>query len=72
MDAYTYSEARQNLATILDRADETGGVLIRRRDGRVFALTPVTDEGSPFDIPGIKTDITRDEIVEAIRESRRA
>jgi PHD/YefM family antitoxin component YafN of YafNO toxin-antitoxin module len=40
MEIYTYSEARQNLVTVLEKAERSGKVLIRRRDGRVFALVP--------------------------------
>lgn len=40
MQIYTYSEARQKLATVLEQAENTGKVLIRRKDGRTFALTP--------------------------------
>lgn len=40
MDVYTYSEARQNFSTVLDKAEATGKVLIRRKDGRTYALVP--------------------------------
>ena len=33
MNVYTYSEARQKLASVLDTAESTGKVLIRRKDG---------------------------------------
>ena len=40
MLVYTYSEARQKLARVLDEAESQGKVLIRRKDGRTFALVP--------------------------------
>ncbi len=40
MQVFTYSEARQKLAMILDQAENSGKVLIRRKDGRTFALVP--------------------------------
>lgn len=40
MQVYTYSEARQKLATVLEQAENTGKVPIRRKDGRTFALIP--------------------------------
>ena len=40
MNVYTYSEARQKLASVLKKAEATGKVLIRRKDGSTFALTP--------------------------------
>jgi PHD/YefM family antitoxin component YafN of YafNO toxin-antitoxin module len=36
MKTYTYSQARQRLAALLDRARREGRVLIRRKDGEVF------------------------------------
>ena len=40
MDVYTYSEARQNFSRVLDKAESTGKVLIRRKDGRTYDLCP--------------------------------
>jgi antitoxin Phd len=40
MQVYTYSEARQKLALVLEQAETTGKVLIRRKDGRTFVLSP--------------------------------
>lgn len=70
MKVYTYSEARRWLARVLDEAREGGEVRIRRRDGTEFSLRPVVRESSPLDVPGVETGVTRDEILEAIREGR--
>jgi len=70
MKVYTYSEARRQLATLLDEAKQGGEIRIKRRDGSVFSLRPVRSERSPLDVPGIDTDITAQEIVAAIREGR--
>jgi antitoxin Phd len=70
MQVYTYSEARQNLAMILAQAEKTGKVLIRRKDGRTFALIPEKFVFSPLDVPTIKAKITTQEIVDIIREGR--
>ena len=70
MQVYTYSEARQRFASVLEQAKNTGKVLIRRKDGQVFALTPERDILSPLDIPSIKAGITTDEIVDMVREGR--
>ena len=72
MNVYTYSEARQKLASVLDCAKQSGKVLIRRKDGSVFSLIPETQPRSPFDVKGIKTDISTQEIVSFVRESRKA
>jgi len=70
MKVFTYSEARQNLAKLLRLAQEEA-VEIRRRDGAVFTLqAKKPDDSSPFDVPGIKTQATTEDILAAIRESR--
>ena len=70
MQVYTYSEARQKLASVLEQAESTGKVIIRRKDGRTFALTPENVKTSPLDVPSIKAKITTSEIVDIIREGR--
>lgn len=72
MKVYTYSEARQNLATLLEQARREGSVRIRRRDGQSFVLKPETAAGSPLDVEGIDLNLTKDEIVDFVREGRRA
>jgi hypothetical protein len=71
MKEYTFSEARQRLASLLDRAQKEGAVRIRKRDGRKFILQPETQSKSPLNVPGLNLDIGRDEIIEVIRSSRR-
>jgi antitoxin Phd len=70
MRVYTYSEARQKLAIVLEQAENTGKVLIRRKDGRTFALIPEKISVSPLDVPTIKAKISSKEIVDIIREGR--
>ncbi len=71
MKEYTYSEARQRLAALLDRARLEGSVRIRRRDGTVFVLKPERAQGAPLDVPSVKLGLTRRHILAAIREGRR-
>ena len=70
MQVYTYSEARQKLALVLEQAENTGKVLIRRKDGRTFALVPERNVASPLDVPIIKAKIKTKEIVEIVRKGR--
>ena len=70
MRVYTYSEARQKLAIVLEQAENTGKVLIRRKDGRTFALTPEKIALSPLNVSSIKANVTTKEIVSIIREGR--
>jgi PHD/YefM family antitoxin component YafN of YafNO toxin-antitoxin module len=70
MKVYTYSEARQRFASVLDEARKSGSVRIRRRDGQEFVLRPVEVSGSPLDIEGLDLGWSREEIVAAVREGR--
>jgi antitoxin (DNA-binding transcriptional repressor) of toxin-antitoxin stability system len=71
MKAYTYSEARENFASVLEEAERDGAVEIRRRDGAVFRLSPAPkSKSSPLDVPGVKLRVSTDDIVELIREER--
>ncbi len=70
MQIYTYSEARQKLAVVLREAESTGKVIIRRKDGRTFALVPETIASSPLDVPSIKAEVTTEEIVDIVRDGR--
>jgi len=69
MKVYTYSEARQRLADVLNIA-RTEEVIIKRRGGETFSIIFRKSKKSPFDIPGIQTKATTKDILEAIRESR--
>jgi antitoxin (DNA-binding transcriptional repressor) of toxin-antitoxin stability system len=70
MKVYTYTEARQRLARVLDEARAGGEIRIKRRDGSEFAIRPVPPGKSPLDVPGVETGIGREEILSVIRESR--
>jgi hypothetical protein len=67
---YTYSDARQNLATVLEKAAKEGEVKIKRKDGQVFVVKPERKATSPLAVDGIDTGITAVEIVDMIREGR--
>ena len=70
MKVYTYSEARQQLASVLDAAQQDGAVRIRRRDGRMFVLQLETSKSSPLDVEGVDLGISTSDIVSLARESR--
>jgi prevent-host-death family protein len=70
MQVYTYSEARQKLASVLDKAESTGSVIIQRRDGRSFTLVPQKSSVSPLDVPAVRARISTGELVELVREER--
>jgi antitoxin Phd len=70
MNVYTFSEARQKLATVLDEAQRKGAVRIKRRDGSEFEIAPVRSQASPLDVQGVDLGLSAEEIVSAIREAR--
>ena len=70
MTTYTYSEARQNFAAVLEKAKKEGKVLIKKRDGTSFILTPLSVEDSPLNVKGIRTNISSEEILDALKEVR--
>lgn len=70
MQVFTYSEARQNLSDLLVLA-QTEEVEIHRKDGSIFSLVSKKKSlKSPFDVSGINTKATTQNILSAIEESR--
>ena len=69
MKVYTYSEARQKLAKVLELA-RTEEVLIKKRGGETFSIVYKKSSGSPLAITGIKTSATTKDIIEAVKTSR--
>lgn len=69
MKVYTYSEARQRFTEVLNIAREEE-VIIKRRDGETFTIVFKKTSKSPFDIPGLKTKATTEDILAAIKDSR--
>ncbi len=70
MKTYTFSEARQKFAAVLENAERDGEARIVRKNGTVFVIRPEKPRRSPLDVPGIDVDIQAAEIVDIIREGR--
>jgi prevent-host-death family protein len=69
--AYTYSEARENFATVLEEAERDGAVEIRRRDGAVFRILPARkSNASPLDVKGVKLKVPTADLVAIVRKGR--
>jgi hypothetical protein len=68
---YTYSEARQNLASLLEKAIREGEVRVRGKDGQTFVITPEAVSGSPLDVEGVDLNLSREDIVAFIHEGRK-
>lgn len=69
MKVYTYSEARQRLADVLNTARKEE-VVIKRRGGETFSILFRKSRKSPFDVAGITTKASTKDILAAVRESR--
>lgn len=69
MKVYTYSQARQRLAEVLDIARKEE-VVITRRGGDAFTVAYRQSSASPFDVPGVKTKATTRDILKAVKDSR--
>jgi len=70
MIVYTFSEARQKFASVLEKAKKEGRVLIKRKDGSLFAIQPVSKKESPLDVEGVDLGLSASEIVDIVREIR--
>ena len=51
MKAYTYSDARENFATVLEEAERDGAVEIRRRRSGISIITRTKVQGIAFGRP---------------------
>jgi DNA-binding FadR family transcriptional regulator len=69
MKSYSFTEARKKLAEVLDRARKED-VIIKRRGGETFVLRKRQANGSPLDVPAVKTKAKTADIIDAVRESR--
>ena len=70
MIVFTDMEAQQNFETMLDKAKKTGKILISRKDGSQFMVTPYRQKKSPLDVGGIDLKPDLNEITSIIREIR--
>ena len=66
-----YTEARQKLDSLLEQAAKYGEIRIKRRDGQVFVIKPQKPKGSPLAVAGIKTKLSRREILQSVEEGRK-
>ncbi len=70
MREYSFTEARQHFAAILEEASKEGGVCIKKRNGEAFFIKPAVQKKSPLDIEGVSLGIGVSEITDFIREGR--
>ena len=70
MKVYSFTEARQHFASLLDEAKKEGVVCIKKRDGESFYIKPVIQKKSPLDVAGVNLGLSASEIVDIVREGR--
>jgi prevent-host-death family protein len=70
MREYSFTEARQNFASVLDEAKREGVVCIKKRDGEAFYLKPAATKSSPLDVAGVDIGMSASDIVDLIRNGR--
>ena len=70
MKVYSFTEARQHFASLLEEAKKEGAVCIKKRDGEAFYLKPAESKKSPLDIKGVDLEINSTEIIDIVREGR--
>lgn len=71
MTIYSYAQVREQLSALLEKALAEGQIKFRDRDGRVFVIRPEPlPKTSPLEVCSISLPINKDDIFEAIRESR--
>lgn len=44
MTTYTYSEARQHLSSVLEKAKQEGEIRIKRKDGSIFVVRTLSKQ----------------------------
>tara|TARA_R110002124_G_scaffold134495_3_gene297261 strand:+ start:152 stop:373 length:222 start_codon:yes stop_codon:yes gene_type:complete len=70
MKVYTYSQARQKLAKILDELDQNEKAIIQRRDARSYVLKSIKETKSPLDVKSVDVDLSISEVNEIVCEYR--
>ncbi len=58
------------LEDVFERVEKEGEILVRRLDGRIFAIREVSHSRSPLDVPRTPMGITTEEIVKIVRDGR--
>jgi prevent-host-death family protein len=70
MKEYSFTEARQHFASILEEARKEGVVCVKKRDGEAFYIKPATQKKSPLDVKGVSLGVSSSAIVDIVKEGR--
>ena len=70
MSVYTDADARQQFEHLLDEAKDKKEVMIQRPNGDLFLLRLVTSNELKQSLPNLGIRLSRQEVVEYVREVR--
>ncbi len=70
MTPFSDRQFRQDVDAVLDAAQRQGEVRIKTGDGRQYGLRLIPTGPSPLDVPGVDTPLSREELLQALREGR--
>jgi len=70
MREYSFTEAQQHFASVLNEAKREGTVCVKQGDGELFYIKAATSRKSPLDVEGADLGISAAEIVGIVREGR--
>ena len=70
MIVYNYTDVCQSLTKMLDDAKNNENVYIRSENGELFIIKLASAKGAEYNLPDLDLDLSREEIVNYVRESR--
>lgn len=70
MKEYSFTEARQNFASLLEEAKKDGAVCIKKKNGETYFLKPASNHRSPLHIASADLGLSATDIVNTVRAGR--
>lgn len=70
MLTYSYTDAQTHFPDLLKKAKELREVLIQGEDGLCFVIKLLPQKKADYRLPNLNLDLSREEIVDCVRETR--
>lgn len=70
MLTYSYADAQAHFPDLLKKAKELREVMIQGDDGLCFVIKLLPQKKANYNLPTLNLDLSREEIVECVRETR--
>jgi len=70
MKEYSFTEAQQHFASVLNEAKKEGIVCVKQGNGNLFYIKAATSRKSPLDVEGVDLGMSATEIVGIVSEGR--